>query len=311
VDALVLASDENYARALAVAVHSALEHWTPAVAPEIYILDNGIGEASRARLDQLAQARAAALRWIRVPPGRVSHLDSALPRASDPDSAHHVTSATWSRLLVPELLPAEVRRAVYLDNDVLVRRDLSPLFDLDLDGALLGAVGDFAVASMRHPLWGESARPYFNSGVLVMDVDRWRRERFGDRVMAHASAQPRAFPFAEQDALNAMTPDWYELGPEWNVQEGFLWRPALVESLARQRHALYEQAAVLHFTGASKPWHPDSTSAATALWVRKLMRSGWYTPIESVAWLAGWLPRRLASVTARRVAALARRVRNT
>jgi lipopolysaccharide biosynthesis glycosyltransferase len=309
VDALVLASDENYARALAVAVHSALEHWTPAAAPEIYILDNGIGDASRARLDKVAQAHAAALRWRRVPPARLSHLESALPHASDPDSAHHVTTTTWSRLLVPELLPADVGRAVYLDNDVLVRRDLSPLFELDLDGALLAAVADFAMASMPHPLWGDSARPYFNSGVLVMDVDLWRHDRFADRVMAHAATQPRAFPFADQDALNAMTRDWYELSPEWNVQDGYLWRPALAESLARRRTALFEGAAVVHFTGASKPWHSDHASPATTLWARELRRSGWYTRIGSAVWFAGWLIRRLASRTARRARAFAHRVR--
>jgi lipopolysaccharide biosynthesis glycosyltransferase len=311
VSALVFAADENYARALAVAMHSALEHLSPRVSPAIYVLDDGIARASRERLLRVAEHHGAgsAVEWIQVPRARLSHLDSALAAAASvANSALHMTSTTWARLLVPELLPAHVRRAVYLDDDLIVRRDLSPLFELDLGDALLAAVSDFAVASLPHPLWGEAARPYFNSGVLVMDVERWRRAGFGDQVLARAAEQNGAFPFADQDAMNAVTDNWYELGPEWNVQQGFLWRPALVAPLARQRDAIYDKAAVLHFTGASKPWHSDSTSPGTSLWARELMRSGWYTRIESLAWLASWLSRRLLHMTGRRAAALGRRV---
>jgi lipopolysaccharide biosynthesis glycosyltransferase len=307
VSALVFASDENHARALAVAVHSALDHLPRRESPELYILDNGIADASRDRLVRLANAAGAALRWVEVPEARLSHLESVLPRPSQPNSAHHITRATWARLLIPELLPGYVSRAVYLDNDVLVRRDLSPLFELDLDGASLAAVGDFAVASEPHPLWGECAEPYFNSGVLVIDVQRWRSAALASRALAQAAAQEPPFPFADQDALNVVVDDWCELSPEWNVQQGFLWRPALTESLSQQRETLYDRAGILHFTGASKPWHPDSTTPGTTAWARELVRSGWYTRVESAGWLAAWLSRRLVGATARRGAALLRR----
>jgi lipopolysaccharide biosynthesis glycosyltransferase len=303
VSALVFASDENHARALAVAVHSALDHLSAPEATEIYILEDGIADSSRDRVVRLVDAAGAALQWVEVPEARLSMLESALPSASQPNTAHHTTRVSWARVLIPELLPSYIRRAVYLDNDVLVRRDLSPLFELDLGGAALAAVGDFAVASEPHPLWGDSAGRYFNSGVLVIDVERWRSASLASRVLAHASAQTRPFPYADQDALNAVVEDWCELSPEWNVQQGFLWRPALTESLSRQRKTLYDRAAILHFTGASKPWHSDSTAPGTTKWVRELLRSGWYTRIESGIWFAGWLGRRLARVTARRVAA--------
>jgi lipopolysaccharide biosynthesis glycosyltransferase len=306
--ALVFACDENQARGLAVAMSSALQHLSGDVSPVVYVLDAGIAAGSRERLVNVAFAEGVEVAWIYVPPARLSQVDATVPQGPMAGTAHHVTRAGYARLLIPELLPRHVQRAVYLDSDVLVRGDLSPLFDLDLDGALFAAVTDFAVASAPHPLFGESIPHYFNSGVLVLDVGRWRNAAFAERVLGWAGAQQQVLPFLDQDALNAVAEDWYELEPRWNVQQGFLWRPALATEFASQREALYDGAVVLHFTGGTKPWHVDSATPGTFLWLRALIGSGWYSPREGLHWLARWLVRHFAAVTAPRFLSLPGRV---
>ena len=94
-----------------------------------------------------------------------------------------MTSTTYHRLLLPRLVPREVTRAIWLDCDLLVTTDLVRLWETDLGGCHLLAVRDPVVplVSSRYGIrrWRELGiapdAPYFNAGVMLLDVDRWRR----------------------------------------------------------------------------------------------------------------------------------------
>ncbi len=180
--ALVFASDENFVRGLAAAMHSALAKLPPAFAPEIYVLDNELSESSRTRLSRVVNTARGSdeLRWIPVRDERLECL---------PTSTY--TIAVYSRLLIPELLPLHIRRAVYLDADVLVLQDVSPLFTIDLADAPFGAawaVGpdnpDPAHVRIRD---GDHPRAEFNTGVMVMDLEHWRSTGLGERAVQYAA----------------------------------------------------------------------------------------------------------------------------
>jgi lipopolysaccharide biosynthesis glycosyltransferase len=284
--ALVLAgdSDKGYARGLAVAMFSALTNLAPGVQPEVCVLDNGLLESSRARLRKVAAAagRSDALRWISIPGERFGDIvrDQRFPLT------------TYSRLLIPELVPSHIRRAVYLDADVLVRHDISQLFTIDLGDSVFGAARDTAITSTAHEMSGVrerlSGRPYFNAGVLVIDVPQWRSTGLGERALKYAADGSEPLRWVDQDALNAVADNWHELDFRWNVQQG--------HGLARSR---YRQAAVVHFVGG-KPWNPELKAIGTTAWVGALMRSGWYRPGEALLWLFSWLASRYWLTTARR-----------
>jgi lipopolysaccharide biosynthesis glycosyltransferase len=292
--ALAFAADEGYAEALAVAVHSALVNLSTAVAPEIYVLDNGISERSRARLVKVVSGarRDVDLRWVRIPSERLAHLPV-------PD---HLTRSSYSRLLIPDVIPAHVRRVVYLDVDILVRGDLSPLFTTGLGDAPVGAVRDFVTRGTEHEYSGVrepvDPRPYFNTGVLVIDVARWRRTGLAERALEYAAARSGPSVAPDQDALNATLESWHELDYRWNLQHASLFGaqgPPAAELGGRlygQRRELYREAAILHFTAQPKPWHGSSTCPGTAAWVRSLVRASWYTPPEAAIRLSRFCAQR-------------------
>jgi lipopolysaccharide biosynthesis glycosyltransferase len=184
-------------------------------------------------------------------------------------------------LLIPELLPRHLSRALYLDADVLVRHDPSPLFAIALGDAIVGAARDAAITSTDHELSGVRdralARPYFNTGVLVMDMERWREAGLTERALGYAAASAEPLRWAEQDALNAVLDTWHELDPRWNTQHSLF--------LSRDR---FRAAGIWHFVGG-KPWNPKCQAPGTMSWAAGLLRSGWYTPREGVVWLLGWL----------------------
>jgi lipopolysaccharide biosynthesis glycosyltransferase len=261
-------------------MYSALANLRPAFAPEIYVLDNGLSVSSRGRLLKVVDAvsRSGDLRWTEIPTER-------LPAVAE---GSRFSPATYSRLLIPELVAQDIRRVVYLDADVLVRRDLSPLFRIELGEAPVGAVRNFSASSHADDFM--KGRPYFNAGVLVMDIKRWRSMGLADRALEFATADSEPPAFVDQDALNAVAESWHELDYRWNVQAGALFgaeQPPHTELAGRlypQRQELFREAAVLHFT-AGKPWQHWCGTPGTVSWVRTLIRTGWYSRSEGTTWL--------------------------
>jgi lipopolysaccharide biosynthesis glycosyltransferase len=120
------------------------------------------------------------------------------------------------------------------------------------------------------------ARPYFNAGVLVMDVSAWRRENVGERALRYVvGGSP--LQWADQDSLNGVVEHMHELDARWNAQHS--------NFLPRNRH---RSAAVWHFIGG-KPWNPRSKTPGTYAWVWNLARSGWFSRVEVLKWLLFWL----------------------
>jgi lipopolysaccharide biosynthesis glycosyltransferase len=279
--AIVLVADERYARSLAVVLRSLLEHLT--AQPEIYVLSDGISDESKARVLRVAGRAGAAqgLRWIEIEPAQLGHLEGAA----------HVTRASYGRLLAPRLLPAHLSRAVYLDTDVLIRGDVSHLLEIDLHGKPIAAARDTMFATVPHPTLGE-VTDYFNSGVMVLDLDAWRESGLSERAMARAKDRTEMW-FADQDVMNILGVDWHELDQEWNVQMGFLWRPEQAERFADLRERLTRGGYVLHYTGGAKPWFFDTPVPHTLGWNRALARSGWYGRFEIVGWIVPWLAKRM------------------
>lgn len=288
----MFAGDERVAMPLAVAIRTTLERLSRTAGPRLYVLDGGISRASLGKLHNAAEGGRSDLVVLRVPHRRLDGLQRSA----------RFTPTTFARLLIAELLPAAVARAVYLDADILVRRDLSPLLSVDLHGAPIGAVRDFLPQST----------PHFNSGVMVMDLPQWRRHHLGARVIEQHISDPLGI--TDQEALNALITNWHELDYQWNVQHGNLFfagmhglapRPegdAFTDELITRRWQLYRRAAVLHFVGGVKPWQPLCPLPGTTAWTLALMRTGFLAPSEALRllWRSSQARCRYAIGTARR-----------
>jgi lipopolysaccharide biosynthesis glycosyltransferase len=169
----------------------------------------------------------------------------------------------WLRMLLPELLP-DVSRVLYLDSDTLVVDSIQPLWGTSLDGAPVAAVANVVEpAQWTHiaDLGIDDPRQVFNSGVLLLDLDRLREERSFDEVLDRVAGRlDRRFVWPDQDALNVVFAGrWMHLHPRWNAQNSlWTWSEWARDVFGAQ--ALTEATtspAILHFEGPHicKPWH--------------------------------------------------------
>jgi lipopolysaccharide biosynthesis glycosyltransferase len=180
---------------------------------------------------------------------------------------------TYYRLFLPELL-ADSDRCVYLDCDLVITCAIDPLFDLADAGHALAAEGTgVRKDSLDHALFADLAMDpngaYFNCGVLVFDLERWRREQLTQECLQFADTHPDRLLSADQTVLNVvMAERCHHFDSRFN---SFLWPST---------RAIPPDAwvgRVFHFVGAPKPWNylGRFASGNYALWRHWVNRSSW------------------------------------
>ena len=164
--------------------------------------------------------------------------------------------ANYYRLFLHEMLP-EYGRVLYLDSDIVVQADVRELFETDLCGFALGAMKDFGptrlkqYAYIRNTLKLERPGGYFNSGVLLMDLEKLRSSEFSRQVRENISSG-LSFKWVDQDVLNRIFDGRIRyLDPAWN----YMALPG--------KHP--ERKKILHFPGV-KPWFSETNPAAAPWW---------------------------------------------
>ena len=120
---------------------------------------------------------------------------------------------TYYRLAVGQI---PVSRVLYLDCDIIVRKDIRELFNTDLRGKIIGAVPDVTPAK-NFSTWLEMPNiKYFNAGMLVIDVDLWRKNGIEIKLLRFLRENSQKVVFLDQDALNAILWDYCEIGSKYN-----------------------------------------------------------------------------------------------
>jgi UDP-glucose/galactose:(glucosyl)LPS alpha-1,2-glucosyl/galactosyltransferase len=185
----------------------------------------------------------------------------------------------WYRVLLPELVP-EADRLLYLDVDTIVTDSLTPLWRLDTGGALVGAVTNVLLDKHRHRpgALGLEAEAYFNSGVLLMNLDEMRRAGVPEAIRDYAVSEGPALDWPDQDALNVILGKRrLALHPRWNCMNA-LWLREARETFAESELAeAVNRPAIRHFEGPgdNKPWHADCRQRHLEMYFAHRRRTPW------------------------------------
>lgn len=275
---IVFASDNGCATGLGVAIFSLLEHAADNRRLSIYILDGGISDTNKKMIEAMVSDRGAELAFIdmkgKFAGSRVDHL----------------SEAAYYRLRIAEVLPSEVQRVLYADVDVLFLGDLEELFNTDMQGFSIAAVADVhLMQNNRDNRFTDSLglspeSPYFNTGVILMDLEKWRNNDLVERCLAYERGNRSKLLFHDQDVLNVVLEgDVAWLHPKWNMFDLFMHSPTRRKMkrkpMAPYSVEMFEEAAanpkIMHFTGSKKPWHYFNKSNREKLYLEYMYRSPW------------------------------------
>ena len=258
-------TDSRYLPYVAAMAHSLAVHRSANTPVELTIMHIGVPGADRERLE--SAAGGVAVRWI--------SMDAARYRRWGVEPDPLLLTPHYFRCLLPKVLPG-AGRVIYIDADTLVLDDLTPLWRWPLDGRPVAAAGDLmSIIKDAIDHWQEIGldgdAPYFNSGVMVIDLKRWRADRIGERVLRRCQADRHRLLIRgrwnqhDQYGFNVVLQNlWTPLASRWNhFPERRLDRPAIV-----------------HFLGDTKPGAPRTRPEFTRLFAEAIDATPW----------AGWRP---------------------
>jgi lipopolysaccharide biosynthesis glycosyltransferase len=299
VDPIVLcAADENYVKPLTVMLHSAASNLRDDRHLYVILFDGGISESS------LTGIRESLIDF----PVTVDVLRPDLSQVSDLMTSHHITHTAYLRLMAARLLPDSIEKVIYLDSDVLVVDDLTAMWQMDLGDNYCLAATDIAcpfidAREVRTPEFQKSkpylaaispvvnwkelgidgSANYFNSGVMVLNLKKWRSEKIEQKLFDCLRQNSKFVWCWDQYALNVVfAGNWGQLPLRWNQGAHVFEYPNVDYSPVDRESfkAMRDRPAIVHYTTEWKPWdfepfHP--------------LRETFYKELDETAW-GGWRP---------------------
>ena len=245
--------DDKYARQCAVMFTSLLEN-NPDDMIIVHVLSTYLLPANRHLLSNIVE-RKYGCRLV------YHKVDDEILKSCPTRRGDYVSVTAYLRCFLPAVLPMSIHKVLYLDSDLLVLGRIRPLWDVDLADKSLAAVEDSGsgnpepIVRLRLP----DNYTYFNSGVMVINLDYWRENNVLRKLMQYLDGFHERIRENDQDLLNVCLWKSRVLLPlRWNMQSGFLKRRprcrryALAKSKEEIRHTV-----IAHFVGKKKPWHKN------------------------------------------------------
>lgn len=240
--------NSNFLKPLQVCLLSILQN-NPSMDIYFHIIGEQLSESEQASFEVLSerfsQCREIEFLSPNSEPYETANTDSRIPMAA------------YYRLDLPQMLP-ELSRLLYIDCDMVCDDSLLELWQTNLQGKVIGAVEDAGyvqrLSEMRIQCRDQT---YFNSGLLLIDMDAWREQDITAKAQLFIKQHGDLLLYHDQDVLNAVLADnWCYLHPRYNAQSRLVRREQVHPDLYREKLAeeARQQPAIIHYSGRSKPW---------------------------------------------------------
>ena len=273
-------TDVNYFTHTVATIASVLENHPHRIV-HIHLIAEGVDPKDLAKL-RLAIGAHNGLLYLYTPPADAAQRFRV-------HSSPRLSTAAYYRCFLADLLPRELERVLYLDGDVIVRKPLDAFYDRPLGNWAVAAVKDYGNITAKdfERLHIPEAHGYFNSGVLLLALEQWRKDDVLAQCTAYFAAHPERIVYDDQDLLNAVLSGKVDfVAPTWNAQDFFFrkrFAPAEAALSEAEFAELLTDPAVVHFTRVPKPWHWKCTHPFRKDYLRYLKSTPWRKQDESHA----------------------------
>lgn len=245
------AVDDRYAPFLGVALRSMLANADPRCFYRIHVLTTGLAEENKRKIKAEETANA------KVSFDDISHAIDKI--AADLHMRDYYSAATYYRIFIGSIYP-QYDRVLYFDSDLVFCGDVAKMYHTDIGGNLIGAIADDvlplepAFADYVDTVLGVPPARYFNAGILLIDLARYRARRMEECFLSLLSR--RKFIVAQdQDYLNVLCKDMvYYFDGAWN------------HSAAPGNPCSARGPQILHYKMNWKPWHYDDIPFEDVFW---------------------------------------------
>ena len=266
---LLAVADYRMEVGMGVTLYSALRNLGEGYGLDIHLLSGAVGWNALRKLKK-------SLRSLNKP-FRLSVIPISDKQFKGFQSFANTSLFTYARFLFPDIFPS-LGKVVYIDVDTLILGDLAELYSTLIDGYLVAAAVGRGMERVDH-CWGvlnykelgiPADTPYFNAGVLILDLAKWRNEDFANHCMEYAAKYPEFCIFWDQTVMNTLLAGRFaQLDQKWNQQ-------------FNGPDKSYDKEGILHYCGPDKPW-------ARGNGLPKELNDLFFDELDRTAW-RGWRP---------------------
>ncbi len=218
----------------------------------IYLMHSSIKEHELEDLEQYMQQEGQDL--IIIPVGEEQFRDAPVVK--------HFTKEMYYRLLAYQVLPQDLERILYLDPDILIINEIRTLYDMEISEYLYAAAfHDRSILTdinkVRFP--GYEIAEYYNSGVLLMNLERQRVEIKEEAIYKFVEENRKRLFLPDQDILNGLYSAKIKNIDEllYNFDARFYFYYRLANKNKVDMDYVIQNTAIIHFCGKKKPWHAN------------------------------------------------------
>ena len=166
----------------------------------------------------------------------------------------HVSIATYYRLFISNYLDSDIGTVLYLDADTVCIQDFSAEIK-ELQQKIISENILFSVSSDEYfkgtlDRLSMKGGKYFNAGVMLINLDKWEKDKVGEKLINTMKENYENIVWWDQDILNKyIDGEYLELNYDLNYRMDFDKNPSL------------EKGKILHFLGDLKPWNPETINS--------------------------------------------------
>lgn len=248
------------------------------LAPDIYIyiLSNQIEEQMRGRIRELCFRFSAKVAFI--------DGDETICKIFERGAKLNFNPSSFLRIFIPELLPLDVEKALFIDSDTYIRHGIRTLYNTDISDYL-------CAMSYNQPIYRAMLREadlkendgFFNAGIILLNLAAWRKQNIQNKVLDYYYENGGNFPADDQSVINAIVANnTVVLEYKYNAMVGnFFWSYkkfcTINTPIGRKTRAEFLEArndpVIIHFNGPGlRPWEKWCAHPYTKEYRRMLLQ---------------------------------------
>ena len=238
----------------------------------MYLLHNGLKDRTVKRLRNIADRYNVGLKFLEIDTDILNDCPTNT-------KLHYANIMTYARFLLPSML-IDLDKVIYLDCDLVVCKDLQLLWETDVKGVAVVMAPD---------LWYQDSKTlsrlgipngkYLNAGVIVMNLDYWRKNDVRNKLLSFIAAKGSELTYLDQDALNVILQnERRQLPVKFNVTPYYFHKN--LDNYPKEMHEEIHKArldpTIFHFLGPIKPWSWGCYLPGKKLFIKYQKESRWW-----------------------------------
>lgn len=260
--------DNNYVQHLGVTIASILKNSGVDDDYNFYIMDGGISEKNKLKLQKLKTIRDFSINYTEI-----NNNDfKACPMTN---YVNYITLPTYYRFKIPSFFK-DVDKILYMDCDMVVLGDIAQIYKTDINDYYVAAVPEVYNNHHKERLEFDKDEYYFNAGLLLINNKKWREDNIEQKLFDYALNPKHKIVYQDQDILNEVLKEHiFYLDLKWNLQHDAIFYKDSYIYHEKQRIKAVENPEIIHFTHRLKPWFIECQNPYQKAYLKYLKITPW------------------------------------